>query len=564
MAENSITLYLKESAGANLAFPDVSNHNPETYGLSFDYRKQSGPYASSGYAALVLFKLDDVPESAKLYTIKEGNLFIYVTDDYFRDYSSLFMLLIDNLPSNYSLENVTFNNSESIIDHNFIGSGNINAPGFVNIEISLGDNAYKLVKNGGAVILQAGPPQNEYTYWWYANIVCGPYQANRPYFVGELVVPTITATLYPSDGFIDEKKDTLFSWDWETDALGGPEVFTQASATLSWRNGDSGEITEIQINSNTLSYSVPANTFPETESLQVMISVTFAQGYTAVSEWATFTTIDVQPSVETIYPKSVYIDGSIINEFRWKYIVSTGSLQYSATLQYSTNNGGSWEQLGSVIGSDTFYNVPADTLPAGTVLWRVQATNSDGDPSEWSTPETIVVRNAPPPPTVTVNGDSPRPTVEWQAADQQAYQIKAGNYDSGELYGTDKSFKIPVYLPDGTIQIQVRIQNSFGLWSDWVSTNVLIKNNSIGTITLQANPKTHNIRLAWETVGIVSSTMYYIYRDGELIGKTNNTSFLDQLAYGKHTYQVRGAIGDYYAMSNEAYARLFNKNCLHC
>lgn len=559
MAENSITLYLKESAGAILAFPDVSNHNPETYGLSFDYRKQSGPYASSGYAALVLFKLDDVPESAKLYTIKEGNLFIYVTDDYFRDYSSLFMLLIDNLPSNYSLENVTFNNSESIIDHNFIGSGNINAPGFVNIEISLGDNAYKLVKNGGAVILQAGPPQNEYTYWWYANIVCGPYQANRPYFVGELVAPTITAILYPSDGFIDEKKDTLFSWDWETDALGGPEVFTQASATLSWRNGDSGEITEIQINSTTLSYSVPANTFPETESLQVMISVTFAQGYTAVSEWATFTTIDVQPSVETIYPKSVYIDGSIINEFRWKYIVSTGSLQYSATLQYSTNNGDSWEQLGSVIGSDTFYNVPADTLPAGTVLWRVQATNSDEDPSEWSTPETIVVRNAPPPPTVTVNGDSPRPTVEWQAADQQAYQIKAGNYDSGELYGTDKSFKIPVYLPDGTIQIQVRIQNSFGLWSDWVSTNVLIKNNSIGTITLQANPKTHNIRLAWETVGIVSSTMYYIYRDGELIGKTNNTSFLDQLAYGKHTYQVRGAIGDYYAMSNEAYARLLIK-----
>lgn len=559
MAE-SIKLYAVESAGATFHFPDAVNYNKDTYGISYDYRRQSGPYASSGFDSFVLFKLEAVPDYAKVFTIKNGNLFIYLTDGYYRDYSATFALSVDKLPEDYSLKDVTFNNSQQVIDHNFIGIGNIgSAPGFTNIEIIGTDNACQLVKNGGSVILTAGPPQNEYTYWWYATVVSGPSQPNRPYFVGELESPAITARLYPNSGFLDEKKDIIFSWDWETNALGGPEVFTQASATLSWRNGESGEITEIQINSNTLSYSVPANTFPETESLQVMISVTFAQGYTAVSEWATFTTIDVQPSVETIYPKSVYIDGSIINEFRWKYIVSTGSLQYSATLQYSTNNGGSWEQLGSVIGSDTFYNVPADKLPAGTVLWRVQATNSDGDPSEWSTPETIVVRNAPPPPTVTVNGDSPRPTVEWQAADQQAYQIKAGNYDSGELYGTDKSFKIPVYLPDGSIQIQVRIQNSFGLWSDWVSTNVLIKNNSIGTITLQATPKTHNIRLAWETVGIVSNTMYYIYRDGELIGKTNNTSFLDQLAYGKHTYQVRGTIGDYYAMSNEAYARLLIK-----
>lgn len=551
MEDNVVTLTAVETAAIRQTFPNSSFYNPSQVGIIFN-----GIQAINSDALLI--KFGNVPDDKKIYRCKSGNVSLYITS-FNRNNAQIFELTVGTLPEDYSLENRTYEKDNSSLGTSFVGSATPTRSGLLEIPINdAGSNANLVAKNGAYVRLFAASGLPESTYA-YVNLIAGNTDENRPTITVSLEEPNIYIYLLPDAGFIDEKQPLTLSWSWDSDALGGSEAFYPMSELIEWRNGDTGEIQSIQIDAGSASYIVPANTFPQTDNLQIRVTVTFNGDFISQSEWVTLTTIDTKPAVEIVYPNSIFIDGSVINEFRWKYIVSTGSLQYSATLQYSTNNGGSWEQLGSVIGSDTFYNVPADTLPAGTVLWRVQATNSDGDPSEWSTPETIVVRNAPPPPTVTVNGDSPRPTVEWQAADQQAYQIKAGNYDSGELYGTDKSFKIPVYLPDGTIQIQVRIQNSFGLWSDWVSTNVLIKNNSIGTITLQANPKTHNIRLAWETVGIVSSTMYYIYRDGELIGKTNNTSFLDQLAYGKHTYQVRGAIGDYYAMSNEAYARLLIK-----
>lgn len=551
MEDNVVTLTAVETAAIRQTFPNSSFYNPSQVGIIFN-----GIQAINSDALLI--KFGNVPDDKKIYRCKSGNVSLYITS-FNRNNAQIFELTVGTLPEDYSLENRTYEKDNNSLGTSFVGSATPTRSGLLEIPINdAGSNANLVAKNGAYVRLFAasGLPESIYAY---VNLIAGNTDENRPTITVSLEEPNIYIYLLPDAGFIDEKQPLTLSWSWDSDALGGSEAFYPMSELIEWRNGDTGEIQSIQIDAGSASYIVPANTFPQTDNLQIRVTVTFNGDFISQSEWVTLTTIDTKPAVEIVYPNSIFIDGSVINEFRWKYIVSTGSLQYGATLQYSTNNGESWEQLGSVIGSDTFYNVPADTLPAGTVLWRVQATNSDGDPSEWSTPETIVVRNAPPPPTVTVNGDSPRPTVEWQAADQQAYQIKAGNYDSGELYGTDKSFKIPVYLPDGSIQIQVRIQNSFGLWSDWVSTNVLIKNNSIGTITLQATPKTHNIRLAWETVGIVSNTMYYIYRDGELIGKTNNTSFLDQLAYGKHTYQVRGTIGDYYAMSNEAYARLLIK-----
>ena len=551
MEDNVVTLTAVETAAIRQTFPNSSFYNPSQVGIIFN-----GIQAINSDALLI--KFGNVPDDKKIYRCKSGNVSLYITS-FNRNNAQIFELTVGTLPEDYSLENRTYEKDNSSLGTSFVGSATPTQSGLLEIPINdEGSNANLVAKNGAYVRLFAASGLPESTYA-YVNLIAGNTGENRPTITVSLEEPNIYIYLLPDAGFIDEKQPLTLSWSWDSDALGGSEAFYPMSELIEWRNGDTGEIQSIQIDTGSASYIVPANTFPQTDNLQIRVTVTFNGDFISQSEWVTLTTIDTKPAVEIVYPNSIFIDGSVINEFRWKYIVSTGSLQYSATLQYSTNNGESWEQLGSVIGSDTFYNVPADKLPAGTVLWRVQATNSDGDPSEWSTPETIVVRNAPPPPTVTVNGDSPRPTVEWQAADQQAYQIKAGNYDSGELYGTDKSFKIPVYLPDGSIQIQVRIQNSFGLWSDWVSTNVLIKNNSIGTITLQATPKTHNIRLAWETVGIVSNTMYYIYRDGELIGKTNNTSFLDQLAYGKHTYQVRGTIGDYYAMSNEAYARLLIK-----
>lgn len=387
-------------------------------------------------------------------------------------------------------------------------------------------------------------------------ITAGDKAENRPYLAVVLDDPNIDIVLAPSSGFVDEKKSNSFSWGWETDSIGGKSSISPQQSLLEWRNGEEGEIQAIEIAEGIESYIFPANTFPETTALQWRVKVSFAEGYTAESDWATLTTIDATPTVEIISPKSVYIDGSIENIFSWDYDISTGSAQYGAVLQYSDNNGLEWKSLGTVTGANTTYTVPANTLPAGTILWKVQATNSDGGTSEWSEPATVVVRSASPMPVVSVSGSSPRPIISWQALGQQAYQVQAGEYDSGEIYGTNKSYKVPEFLPDGETTIKVRVQNAFGIWSDWASITVTIQNQDIGDIILQANCKIHNIKLTWISSIEAETPIYYIYRDNILVGKTEEMTYIDELAFGVHVYQIRGAAGDYYTMSNQSSAQL--------
>lgn len=380
--------------------------------------------------------------------------------------------------------------------------------------------------------------------------------ANRPYLSVVIDDPNIDIILEPASGFVDEKKQNIFSWEWETDSIGGSDALNANETTLEWKNGSDGEIQTIKIPYGTESYTFPANTFPETSSLLWRVTIDFDEGYQASSAWATLTTIDKKPTVENLSPKSIYIDGSIENKFEWDYVVDTGSAQYGATLEYSADNGLMWEPLGTVSGGNTYYLVPANTLPAGSILWRVKATNSDGVDSEWSENAAIVVRSAPPPPIISVTDVSPRPSIEWQSVGQQAFRVIAGDYDSGDVYGTTKKYKIPHFLPDGKTEIKVRIQNAFGVWSDWATTAITIQNKPVGKIFLKAISRSHNIKLIWESETIEGSPIYYIYRDGKLIGKSAGTSYLDELACGVHEYQVRGAVGDNYSMSNTWAARL--------
>src|SRR5699024_5757129 len=105
------------------------------------------------------------------------------------------------------------------------------------------------------------------------------------------------------------------------------------------------------------------------------------------------------------------------------------------------------------------------------------------------------VRSAPTPPIISVTDVSPRPSIEWQSVGQQAFRVIAGDYDSGDVYGTTKKYKIPHFLPDGKTEIKVRIQNAFGIWSDWATTAITIQNKPVGKIFLKAISRSHNIKL---------------------------------------------------------------------
>jgi hypothetical protein len=317
----------------------------------------------------------------------------------------------------------------------------------------------------------------------------------------------------------------------------------QASAKFRWRPKGATEYTEYGIEGAQNTYTVPTDTFA-TEQIEWQVVLTSDDGIEGTpSPWYTLTTVDAVSSPATESPKSALCDGSEPITFKWIHNITTGTAQGAYELQFSADGGTTWNELAAKTASPSVtYDVPADTLPAGTILWRVRTYNTDDVASEWSEAAKIVVRAAPPIPSISGVEVSPRPMVSWQSLGQQAYQVIAGGYDSGAVFGTAKSHKVPLYLADGETTVSIRVQNSFGLWSAWANVTITISNTGAGTLAVRSMVKQGSARLMWDG----KQSLFYVYRDGEVIGKTTAMEYTDHLAIGKHRYTIRGVIGDNY------------------
>ena len=372
--------------------------------------------------------------------------------------------------------------------------------------------------------------------------------SNKPYITVHYDTPTIEITATPKSGWINEKQDNTFTWDISTDDFTLSPI-TQSSAIFRWRTSSGSSATEINLTTEQ-SVVIPANTF-STDNIQWQVSVVTRDGDNVTSEWFNLTTVDSQSSAKIIAPKSSIINTSNITRFSWQHIIETGSMQSGFDVQYSANNGSSWITINTDLNNNNqYYDIPPNTLPGGELLFRVRTYNTDNVAGSWSDSVSNIVIAAPAIPSIAIDIMSPRPTVSWQSSEQQAYQIQfADLYDSGTQFGINKSFKSPVYLPDGQNVIRVRVQNAYGLWSDWGIANINVVNIPGESITLLANA-TDIVTLNWEA----DNDKYYIYRDGILIAATIATKYTDNFSIGQHEYQVRGVNSgsDNYTMSNTA------------
>ena len=119
-----------------------------------------------------------------------------------------------------------------------------------------------------------------------------------------------------------------------------------------------------------------------------------------------------------------------------------------------------------VASSTHSHTIPGGTLSSGTYLWRVRAWALSGTiVSEWSQAAFIAKIN-PVTSGVTCDG-KPMPTISWTASEQQAFQIRFGNYDTGAIFSNASSYKLPQYFDDNAYALTMRTQNLFGIWSDW-------------------------------------------------------------------------------------------------
>lgn len=261
------------------------------------------------------------------------------------------------------------------------------------------------------------------------------------------------------------------------------------------------------------------------------------------------------PEVKLVSPQAGTVDGGKAVTFRWSYSQDVGTPQSHYSLQYSMDNGKKWVTLANKkAGAASSYTAAANTLPNGTMVWRVQVWSAAGVASEWAE-TTILVQSAPQKPTISSVGSTPRPIVQWKSIDQQAYQLEAvGYYESGTIFGDAKRHQIPIFLPDGAVRIRLRIQNALGLWSEWADFSASVSNQAdpeAHSVKLSARPYGGGVELKWEQTG--SFRHFYVYRDGEPIAQVSGSArtYVDYFGAGSSSYSLRGILNanDYYVMS---------------
>lgn len=370
----------------------------------------------------------------------------------------------------------------------------------------------------------------------------------------------------PSSGaFVNRFQKNTFTWDAEDDTDLTQVCFAevkQTSAIFEWRVKNASTSKTISVSGATTACTVPANTFPS-GTLEWRVKVTANSGTTTTSAWQEITTTDVTPTAKPVSPSGIVIDATIVNRFSWQHIISTGTPQSKADLQWSAD-GTTWNTLATVTGENQYYDVPANKFTSGTKYWRVRTYNTDGTPSEWSDKAEFIAINAPSAPSIVIQSTGPRPRITWQTSEQEAYQLTLSNgYASGTVYGTEKAWRSPVYLADGSYTVRVRVQNKYGMWSEWSAAALPVSHTEGEAITLSAS-ESHEAALAWQTAG--SYDFYLIERDGVAIARTTQKQYVDHTSIGSATYRVRGcyADSDNYGVSNSATAEILPETNMIC
>ena len=373
---------------------------------------------------------------------------------------------------------------------------------------------------------------------------------NRPY----LVVTYDSTDNYgkvsgtPASGYTPKNAAATFRWSY-TPPDNTAEKPTVTSSRFAYRKTASGSFTFVNAGS-ALSYTAPAGTFADTDTVYWYPEVTLSNGQVirptnTLGTAITYQLSTVEPAFTAVAvsPNGTIEDGSGPITFTWTASNSVGSTPSGAELQYSTDGGSTWTALGSVTGSALSYEAPADTVPGGQISWRVRALNSGGTPGEWSNSLSFISVAAPAAPSVSTDA-APFTTITWSAVGQQAYEVLVDGVSYGVHFGTGKSFTLPKPLADGNHTAAVQIQGAYGLWSQPGEAIFTVQNAPAGSIELSGQFGI-DAELFWSASP--SGEDFLIYRDGVQIGHTAGTEFTDRRALGTHEWTVllRQANGNY-------------------
>lgn len=365
-------------------------------------------------------------------------------------------------------------------------------------------------------------------------------------YIRYLVFDTVSP---PAGSRINRTEDTAFTFSVKTENGGYPYPLSVRSAIYRWRVFGVDSYTENPLESGMASLSVPGWTFPAGE-VEYQFSFTSNAGRSQTSAWIKVSTLDTVPGKA----KGIYPNGSIVNadnavEFKWEHINESGQPQSKAELQLSTD-GADWTEFATVVGSQMNYMTAEGVLASGTWYWRVRTYNLDGAAGEWSDVIEFITVATPNTPIIVAKNTSSRPCVIWQTNEQEACELQLDDELPVIRFGAEKSWTCPRYLDDGQHEVRVRVQNQYGLWSDWGRIVVPVQ-NSAGPDFILTVKTDYDAVLVWEDKGY---DFYLVYRNGIVICKTEATEFTDYFSVGNVSYFIRGCYTDsyHYGRSNVA------------
>lgn len=281
--------------------------------------------------------------------------------------------------------------------------------------------------------------------------------------------------------------------------------------------------------------------------------------YSRTSSYAPYIVVtyeDVPPDSPTlIIPIGNYVNNFSTIRFEWSYNSSVGGIQKKFDLQWSNNNGSSWNTVTQTTANN-YYDMPANTLPTGNIMWRVRTYNEYNEVGAYSENKIFYSVGAPETPFITTVENNCRPIIQWGSFNQQLYQVQIKKvdkiiYDSNNIASVvDKQYKIPIFLDDGDYIARIRIKNEYDFYSQWGEKSFTISTTkpSKPDISLTNNNKGISI------ISNITDTeaKYIVYR------KAYNES--DYISVG---YIENNKYDDFKTKSNELYSyfiRLYKGN----
>lgn len=311
--------------------------------------------------------------------------------------------------------------------------------------------------------------------------------------------------------------------------------YTLDSAVFYYKKTSAGSYTTVPMAGDTV--TIPAGTLEDSTIYDIYFDATDTEGTTIQCGQAQITTADGPAVATPVSPINEVEHGSVT--FRWNYSNITGELQQAFDLQTSTDES-TWTDVFSHEETEETA-ATADVITPGTIYWRVRSYNQSDVAGEWSDSVSFLNVVPPQPPTILQIIPGGRIQVRWSSPDQIAYQLQvlqeeATIYDSGTIYGTSTLARVNYYLPDGQYLIRVRVYGSTGLASEWSSMTYQQQTGMPALdYTAEYSEATGGVQIEVLSQGFVK---YYLERNGVLVARFTETTYMDRFAAGVPQYRL--------------------------